>query len=188
MTTGFRLSPVCRFLDMICFVGPVGASLKRATRPRYESGLLLLFFIPGSVSFIYKDNRVKDGLLKVTMVSHTGSERILAFLGPDAIVGEMSIIDQLPRSASVVAVRPTVLSFLSRADFKAFAKKNPQVYESLVTLLAARLRERDRYASSFPARAIPARAAASRCKSGSTMASINRGYASRLSTLAGSAA
>jgi CRP-like cAMP-binding protein len=87
--------------------------------------------------------RVKDGLLKVTMVSHAGNERILAFLGSGAIVGEMSIIDRLPRSASVVAVRPAVLSFLSGADFKAFAKKHPQVYESLVTLLAARLRETD---------------------------------------------
>src|ERR1700758_3337116 len=34
--------------------------------------------------------RVEDGLLKVTMVSRGGSERILAFLGPGAIVGEMS--------------------------------------------------------------------------------------------------
>jgi len=87
--------------------------------------------------------RVKDGLLKVTMVSHAGNERILAFLGPGAIIGEMSIIDRLPRSASVVAVRPAVLSFLSGGDFKAFAKKHPQVYESLLTLLAARLRETD---------------------------------------------
>jgi CRP-like cAMP-binding protein len=87
--------------------------------------------------------RVKDGLLKVTMTSHTGNERILAFLGSGAIVGEMSIIDRLPRSASVVAVRPTVLSFLSRTNFEAFAKKHPEVYESLVTLLAARLRETD---------------------------------------------
>jgi CRP/FNR family cyclic AMP-dependent transcriptional regulator len=81
--------------------------------------------------------------MKVTMVSRAGSERILAFLGPGAIVGEMSIIDGLPRSASVVAVRPAVLSFLSRADFEDFAKKHPEVYQSLVTLLAARLREID---------------------------------------------
>jgi CRP-like cAMP-binding protein len=87
--------------------------------------------------------RVEDGLLKVAMVSRAGSERILAFLGPGAIVGEMSIIDGLPRSASVVAVRPAVLSFLSRADFEDFAKKHPEVYQSLVTLLAARLRETD---------------------------------------------
>ena len=81
--------------------------------------------------------RVEDGLLKVTMVSRTGTERILAFLGPGAIVGEISIID------GVVAVRPAVLSFLSRAAFEDFAKKHPEVYKSLVTLLAARLRETD---------------------------------------------
>jgi CRP-like cAMP-binding protein len=87
--------------------------------------------------------RVEQGLLKVTMVSRSGNERILAFLGPDAIVGELSIIDGLPRSASVVAVRDTGLSFLSRAAFEEFAKKHPEVYKSLVTLLAARLREAD---------------------------------------------
>jgi CRP-like cAMP-binding protein len=87
--------------------------------------------------------RVEDGLLKVTMVSRAGSERILAFLGPGAIVGELSIIDGLPRSASVVAVRSASLSFLSRAAFEDFAQKHPEVYKSLVTLIAARLRETD---------------------------------------------
>ena len=87
--------------------------------------------------------RVDDGLLKVTMLSRSGNERILAFLGPSAVVGELSMIDGLPRSASVVAVRPATLSFLSRAAFKTFAKKHPELYEYLVTLLAARLRETD---------------------------------------------
>jgi len=87
--------------------------------------------------------RVEDGLLKVTMVSRAGGERILAFLGQGAIVGELSIIDGLPRSASVVAVRPAALSFLSRAAFEDFARKNSEIYKSLVTLIAARLREAD---------------------------------------------
>jgi CRP/FNR family transcriptional regulator, cyclic AMP receptor protein len=87
--------------------------------------------------------RVEDGLLKVTMVSRGGNERILAFLGPGAIVGELSIIDGLPRSASVVAVRPASLSFLSRAAFDDFADRHPAIYKSLVTLIAARLRETD---------------------------------------------
>jgi len=72
-----------------------------------------------------------------------GNERILAFLGQGAIVGELSIIDGLPRSASVVAVRDASLSFISRATFEDFAKKHPDVYKSLVTLIAARLREAD---------------------------------------------
>ena len=87
--------------------------------------------------------RIDDGLLKVAMVSRSGSERILAFLGRGAIVGELSIIDGRPRSASVVAVRETTLSFLSRAAFEAFANKHPDVYKTLVTLLASRLRETD---------------------------------------------
>jgi len=87
--------------------------------------------------------RVEDGLLKVTMISRTGKERILVFLGPGAIVGEMSIIDRLPRSANVVAVRPAILSFLGRTEFQHFAKIHPEVYESLVALLVARLRETD---------------------------------------------
>src|SRR6516225_7326905 len=53
--------------------------------------------------------RVEHGLLKVTMVSSSGAERILQFLGPRAIVGELSTIDGLPRSAAVVAAG----SFLS---------------------------------------------------------------------------
>jgi CRP/FNR family transcriptional regulator, cyclic AMP receptor protein len=54
--------------------------------------------------------RVEDGLLKVTMVWSSGAERILAFLGRGAIVGELSIIDGLPRSATVAAVRDAVVS------------------------------------------------------------------------------
>jgi CRP-like cAMP-binding protein len=87
---------------------------------------------------------IDDGLLKVTMVSNSGTERILAFLGRGAIVGELSIIDGLPRSLSVVAVRDAALSFLSRAAFEAFSEKHPEVYKSLVRLLAKRVRERDK--------------------------------------------
>jgi len=95
--------------------------------------------------------RVEDGLLKVTMVSTSGAERILAFLGRGAIVGELSILDGLPRSATVVAVREATLSFLSRTEFEAFAEEHPEVYKSLVKLLAQRLRDADKVvaASSF---------------------------------------
>jgi CRP/FNR family transcriptional regulator, cyclic AMP receptor protein len=84
---------------------------------------------------------IEEGLLKVVVASHSGGERILAFLGPGAIVGEMSIIDGRPRSASVVAVRQAALKFLSRAAFEEFTRKYPEVYKYLVKLLASRLRE-----------------------------------------------
>ena len=87
--------------------------------------------------------RVEDGLLKVTMVSSSGAERILAFLSRDAIVGELSTIDGLPRSATVVAVRDAAVRLLSRAAFEAFAEKHPKLYKALVTVLANRLRATD---------------------------------------------
>jgi CRP-like cAMP-binding protein len=87
--------------------------------------------------------RIENGLLKVAMMSRSGAERILAFLGPGAVVGELAIIDGRPRSASVVAVRDTTLSFLSRAAFDDFAGKHPEVYKYLLTLIASRLRETD---------------------------------------------
>jgi CRP/FNR family transcriptional regulator, cyclic AMP receptor protein len=88
--------------------------------------------------------RVEDGLLKVTIVSGSGDERILAFLGQGAIVGELSIVDEPPRSATVTAVRETMLSFLSPAEVEVFAEEHPEVYKSLAKLLAQRLRETDR--------------------------------------------
>ena len=87
--------------------------------------------------------RVEDGLVKVTMMSRSGVERILAFLGPGAIVGELAIVDGRPRSASVVAVREAALKFLSRSTFEEFAGEHSEVYKNLVKVLATRLRLTD---------------------------------------------
>jgi CRP/FNR family transcriptional regulator, cyclic AMP receptor protein len=43
------------------------------------------------------------GLLKVMVTSTSGQERIVAILGPGAVVGELAMIDRMPRSASVEA-------------------------------------------------------------------------------------
>jgi CRP-like cAMP-binding protein len=87
--------------------------------------------------------RLEEGLLKVSMDSPSGAERILAILGPGAIVGDMAMIDGRPRSASVSALRDCRLSFVSRAAFEAIATKNPDIYKHLLSLLAARLRDTD---------------------------------------------
>ena len=48
---------------------------------------------------------LRHGVLAVCVASATGEQRILALLGPGAIVGELSMIDGLPRSATIQAVR-----------------------------------------------------------------------------------
>jgi CRP-like cAMP-binding protein len=87
--------------------------------------------------------RVDEGLLKVSIASASGAERILAILGPGSLVGDLAIIDGLPRSASVTALRDCKLRFLSRAAFEKFAAAEPAIYKYLLTVLAARLRDTD---------------------------------------------
>jgi CRP-like cAMP-binding protein len=62
--------------------------------------------------------RLVEGLLKVTLDLGQGRERILAILGPGALVGELSVIDGTPRSACVAAIRASKLQFVSRAVFE----------------------------------------------------------------------
>jgi CRP-like cAMP-binding protein len=87
--------------------------------------------------------RVEEGLLKASIAAPAGGERILAVLGPGSVVGELSMIDGGPRSASVTALRDSKLSFVGRAAFEAFGQARPDLYRHVATLLARRLRDTD---------------------------------------------
>jgi CRP/FNR family transcriptional regulator, cyclic AMP receptor protein len=87
--------------------------------------------------------RVEEGLLKASIAVPAGGERILAILGPGSVVGELSMIDQGPRSASVSALRNSKLSFVGRSAFEAFGQSRPELYRHIATLLAQRLRDTD---------------------------------------------
>ena len=85
--------------------------------------------------------RVEEGLLKACIVASGGSERILAIFGAGSIVGELSMLDGGPRSASVIALRNSKLSFVSRTGFAEFSQSSPELYRHVTTLLAHRLRD-----------------------------------------------
>jgi CRP/FNR family transcriptional regulator, cyclic AMP receptor protein len=87
--------------------------------------------------------RVEEGLLKASIAAPGGGERILAILGPGSVVGELSMIDGGPRSASVTALRDSKLSFVGRSAFEAFGQSRPELYRHVATLLAQRLRDTD---------------------------------------------
>jgi CRP/FNR family transcriptional regulator, cyclic AMP receptor protein len=87
--------------------------------------------------------RVEEGLLKASIAAPAGGERILAILGPGSVVGELSMIDRGPRSASVTALRESKLSFVGRSAFEAFGQSRPELYRHVATLLARRLRDTD---------------------------------------------
>ena len=87
--------------------------------------------------------RLDEGLLKVSIASPSGGERILAILGPGSVVGDLTILDGKSRSASVSALRDCTMQFVSRRAFDAFAAQQPEIYRYLANILAARLRDTD---------------------------------------------
>ena len=84
---------------------------------------------------------VLDGLLKVAVELPSRRERILAILGAGGFIGELSLMDGAPRSATVSAIKRAKLYFISRAAFEAFGAANPEIYRHVADLLARRLRD-----------------------------------------------
>jgi len=85
--------------------------------------------------------RLENGLLKILVTSPEGEELIISFIRPGEMVGELAVIDGLPRSATAVAVTDCELSFISRAVFEKTTETRPELFRCLVNALAARLRE-----------------------------------------------
>src|ERR1700746_3469260 len=119
---------------------PLAAQLFQAAKPRYLKAGERLFAVRDAGDGCYL---LDQGLLKVTVASPRGAERIIAILGPGAIVGELAMIDGLPRSASVVALHDCVLRFVSREAFKQCATTQPETHQVRLAMLAARLRQVD---------------------------------------------
>ena len=86
---------------------------------------------------------VVSGRLKVMMSDEEGREVILAILSAGEYFGEMSLIDDAPRSASVTAIEPCELVMISKAEFKKCLAENSEISEAVMKVLVKRLREAD---------------------------------------------
>jgi CRP/FNR family transcriptional regulator, cyclic AMP receptor protein len=111
---------------------------------------------PGQILFRSGDRgdgcyRLEKGVVKVVMSSAHDHERIIAILGPGSVIGELSMLDSLPRSASIIAIQDCELLFITRDAFRKYVKEHPTIFEQLTAMLARRLRETDELlaASSF---------------------------------------
>ena len=69
--------------------------------------------------------------------------RSLGAFGPGDFFGEMSLLDQAPRSATIRAIEPTTCLMLSSWDFKALLEKHPSIAIKLLEVLSRRLRVAD---------------------------------------------
>ena len=87
---------------------------------------------------------VLSGRLKVMMSDADGREVILTIIGPGEFFGEMGLIDDSPRSASVVAIEPCELLTITKRDFKLSMEQNFDLAMTVMRGLVKRLREADR--------------------------------------------
>jgi len=87
---------------------------------------------------------VLSGRLKVMMGDADGKEVILSILAPGEFFGEMGLIDDSPRSASVVTIEPCELLAIAKRDFKRCLEQNFEMAMAVMRGLVKRLREADR--------------------------------------------
>jgi len=87
---------------------------------------------------------VLSGRLKVMMSDAEGKEVILSIIGSGEFFGEMGLIDDAPRSASVVAIEPCELIGIAKRDFKKCLAENFEMAMGVMRGLVRRLREADR--------------------------------------------
>jgi CRP/FNR family transcriptional regulator len=70
-----------------------------------------------------------------------GGERELGVFGKDAVLGELALLDDLPRSATIVATEPTKMLVIPVWDFRASLRENPEIALKLLAVLSQRLRK-----------------------------------------------
>lgn len=136
--------PSAEFLKTV----PLFRSLTPADLDAFGRLLRLKSYPKGSV-ILFEDDQgdslfiVRAGRVKVVLVAEDGREVILGILGPGEHFGELSLIDDEPRSAHVVAMEECSLLVLRREDFKRRVEQEPAVAWSMLLEMSRRLRRAD---------------------------------------------
>jgi CRP-like cAMP-binding protein len=90
---------------------------------------------PGGALYI-----LKSGLVKITIEDQHGDEMILRILYPTDFFGEMSLLDGMPRSATVTAQEPSEVLTISREHFLNIIEQSPKILLKMTAVLSQRLR------------------------------------------------
>ena len=114
-------------------VATLAAASRRRTLARDE----ILFLAGSRATSVFA---VASGTLRVFASGPGGAEPTLALLGSGDLVGELGVIDDVPRSTSVGALhRSEVIELPARAFLDAYTA-DPAIARRLVTLLSGRMR------------------------------------------------
>lgn len=86
---------------------------------------------------------VATGSVKIFLAGSGGEEVSLAVLGTASVCGEMAVLDQRPRSASVMTLEPTVLLEIGRPAIETAVAASPGLAMMMMKHLASMLRRAD---------------------------------------------
>lgn len=100
--------------------------------------------LPGDYMYV-----IREGRAKVTKASEDGREKIMNFLEAGAFFGDMALLGDETRSASVKTLEDSVLLALSRRDFIDLLRQSPDLSLAVIEELANRLRETNEQARSL---------------------------------------
>lgn len=86
---------------------------------------------------------IKEGKVKISLISPEGQEISLVVFGKGECFGEFALLDGLPRSADAVALERVECYTLQRSDFHKAIMKNPKIAIQALEVLSKRLRTTD---------------------------------------------
>jgi CRP-like cAMP-binding protein len=72
---------------------------------------------------------------------------VIAKRGAGDYFGEIALLDNRPRTATVVAVTPVVIEVIERREFLGLVAENPQISQVIMATMAQRLEQLDENAS-----------------------------------------
>ncbi|MGH7873218.1 MAG: cyclic nucleotide-binding and patatin-like phospholipase domain-containing protein [Candidatus Binatia bacterium] len=78
------------------------------------------------------------GRLRILTTRYNGTEEIIREIAPGESVGELALLTGNPRSATVRAIRDTVLARFSRDAFDKVVQRHPQTFSRLTAQIAGR--------------------------------------------------
>ena len=103
-----------------------------------KNSVILFEDDPGDALYV-----VATGQVKVVLIGEDGREVILSVMGPGEFFGEMSLLDDEPRSAHVIAMEESGLVVLRREDFEGILAQTPGIALALLREMSRRLRRAD---------------------------------------------
>jgi len=112
-------------------------ALLAAGRPRrFPAGQVLYYEgDPGDALVL-----LEEGQLRISRVSPDGDETVLAVVEAPAALGELALLDDTPRDATVTAQRPVAVRLIPRSVFREMLRREPALVEGVLRTLVILVR------------------------------------------------